>query len=202
MAKIDPRAVRSRQMLEEALIACMETKNAAAISVRELTEKAGLNRATFYLHFQDMPDFFEKIITQTLEGLIDAANTGKKGGKAEVFLPGAFYINYFAYIKRNQRLFQAMLGKNGLPVFREKLVEMGISEYYHLLEPYRTELEKHISLDILVCYIISAHTGLIDYWLRTGCKYSAEYMAAQVRYLTIESLGPVAALREKLNLPL
>lgn len=202
MSRTDPRTIRSHQMLVEALIACMETKNAAAISVSELTEKAGLNRATFYLHFQDMPDFFEKIIGQTLNGLIDAANTGKAGGKPEAFLPDSFYINYFLYIKKNKRLFQAMLGKNGLPVFRERLVEMGIHAYSHLLEPYRRELEKHIALDILVCYIISAHTGLIDYWLRTDCKYSAEYMAAQVRYLTIESLGPVAALREKLNLPL
>ncbi len=202
MSKTDPRTVRSHQMLVDALIDCMETKNAAAISVCELTEKAGLNRTTFYLHFQDMPDFFDKIIGKTVNGLIDAANTGKGDGKRGDFLPDSYYVNYFLYIKKNKRLFQAMLGENGLPVFRERLVDMGIQAYTQLLGPYRAELEKHIELDILVCYIISAHTGLIDYWLRTDCKYSAEYMAAQVRYLTIESLGPVAALREKLNLPL
>lgn len=97
MSRTDPQTIRSHQLLVEALIACMETKNAAAISVRELTEKAGLNRATFYLHFQDMPDFFEKIIEEKLNGLIDAANTGKVGGKLEAFLPDSFYINYFLY---------------------------------------------------------------------------------------------------------
>ncbi len=201
MQKTDPRTTRSRKLLIQALIHCMETKNASNISVRELTEAAELNRATFYLHYQDMPDFFDKLMTQTLEGLLNAANSGKPLGNG-LYSQHIFYTNYFKYIKENQCLFQALLGKNGLPEFRRRLIQVGVNAYTALLEPFRKKLEEHIALDILVWYIISAHIGLIEYWLRSNCKYSPEYMATQVHYLTVESLHPIAALREELDLPL
>jgi AcrR family transcriptional regulator len=49
----DPRVRRTRQLLQEALLALMAEKNFDAISVQDITERATLNRATFYAHFQD-----------------------------------------------------------------------------------------------------------------------------------------------------
>jgi len=49
----DPRILRSRQMLMEALLRLLTRKEFDDISVQEIADEATLNRATFYLHYRD-----------------------------------------------------------------------------------------------------------------------------------------------------
>src|ERR1700723_1308447 len=49
----DPRIVRSRHMLLEALAKLLTKKDFDDISIQEIADEATLNRATFYLHFPD-----------------------------------------------------------------------------------------------------------------------------------------------------
>ena len=49
----DPRVLRSRQMLMEALFRLLNRKEFDDISIQEIADEAGLNRATFYLHYPD-----------------------------------------------------------------------------------------------------------------------------------------------------
>lgn len=50
---IDPRIVRSRRMLMEALSKLLNIKDFDSISIQEIADEATLNRATFYLHYPD-----------------------------------------------------------------------------------------------------------------------------------------------------
>ena len=47
----DPRILRSRRMLMEALSKLLRKKEFETISVQEIAEEATLNRNTFYLHY-------------------------------------------------------------------------------------------------------------------------------------------------------
>jgi AcrR family transcriptional regulator len=49
----DPRILRSRKMLMEALVRLLDRKEFDDLSIQEIADEAGLNRATFYLHYQD-----------------------------------------------------------------------------------------------------------------------------------------------------
>jgi AcrR family transcriptional regulator len=49
----DPRIVRSRHMLKEALAKLLIHKSFDDISIQEIADEATLNRATFYLHYPD-----------------------------------------------------------------------------------------------------------------------------------------------------
>jgi AcrR family transcriptional regulator len=49
----DPRILRSRHMLMEALIRLLNRKEFDDISIQEIADEATLNRATFYLHYPD-----------------------------------------------------------------------------------------------------------------------------------------------------
>jgi len=50
---VDPRILRSRRMLQDALRKLLHEKDFEAISVQEIADEATLNRATFYLHYPD-----------------------------------------------------------------------------------------------------------------------------------------------------
>ncbi len=49
----DPRILRSRRMLMEALAKLLRKKAFEAISIQEIADEATLNRNTFYLHYPD-----------------------------------------------------------------------------------------------------------------------------------------------------
>lgn len=49
----DPRILRSRRMLMEALASLLNRKEFDDISIQEIADEATLNRATFYLHYPD-----------------------------------------------------------------------------------------------------------------------------------------------------
>src|ERR1700675_4681908 len=49
----DPRILRSRRMLTEALARLLTKKEFEDVSVQEIADEATLNRATFYLHYPD-----------------------------------------------------------------------------------------------------------------------------------------------------
>ena len=51
--KLDPRVVRTRGLILDAFHILLAEKNFGAISVQDVTDKAQINRATFYAHFED-----------------------------------------------------------------------------------------------------------------------------------------------------
>jgi AcrR family transcriptional regulator len=90
----DPRVRRTRQLLQNAFMELMEEKGFAAISIQDITERATVNRGTFYAHFADkyalldalMREQFQQVLTsklpsasrwetRTLRVLIEAALT-------------------------------------------------------------------------------------------------------------------------------
>jgi AcrR family transcriptional regulator len=51
--KNDPRFKRTHRMIEQAFLEAVAEKGFQSVSVQDITEKAGVNRATFYAHFPD-----------------------------------------------------------------------------------------------------------------------------------------------------
>src|SRR5713101_2998978 len=64
----DPRVKRTRQLLLQAFWALLEEKqNIHSISVQEIAERATVNRATFYAHFEDKYELLDSIIREKFQ---------------------------------------------------------------------------------------------------------------------------------------
>lgn len=66
----DPRIVRSRHMLMEALAKLLTQKNFDEISIQEIADEATLNRATFYLHYPDKNALLQAMAAERFGKLI------------------------------------------------------------------------------------------------------------------------------------
>jgi len=62
--KLDPRVKRTRSLILQAFGGLLAEKGFESISVQDITDKAEINRATFYAHFQDKYDLLNKAIGQ------------------------------------------------------------------------------------------------------------------------------------------
>jgi AcrR family transcriptional regulator len=63
--RVDRRVQRTRQLLQDALIAMMVEKGYEATTVQDIIDRANVGRATFYAHFADK----ETLLTSRLEDL-------------------------------------------------------------------------------------------------------------------------------------
>jgi AcrR family transcriptional regulator len=64
---IDRRSRRTKRALQTALLNLAEEKDLESISVREITDRADINRATFYQHFRDK----DELVSSALDALFD-----------------------------------------------------------------------------------------------------------------------------------
>ncbi len=68
--KTDPRVLRTRKLIEEAFLAVLTEVGFEDLSVQDVADRAGINRATFYAHYSDkyalMADWIRKDFTERL----------------------------------------------------------------------------------------------------------------------------------------
>ncbi len=62
--RTDPRIMRTRKLLREALASLLAQKNFASITVADISERATVNRATFYAHFTDKLALLDAMIRE------------------------------------------------------------------------------------------------------------------------------------------
>jgi len=67
----DRRIRRTRQLLKQASIEIMQKKGFLATSIQEITERANVNRGTFYDHFADKYELAEMLIRDEFHHLVD-----------------------------------------------------------------------------------------------------------------------------------
>src|ERR1700750_1527068 len=67
----DPRILRSRRMLMDALAKLLTQKEFEQISVQEIADEATLNRATFYLHYPDKSALLQAMTEFRFKELIE-----------------------------------------------------------------------------------------------------------------------------------
>lgn len=65
--KVDPRIARTRKAIIDAFIQLSEAKPFESITVKDITDKALINRASFYNHFLDKYDLMEKALLEDVQ---------------------------------------------------------------------------------------------------------------------------------------
>ncbi len=75
MNKSESKYFHTALRLDEALIALLEEKDLEYITVKEICQRAGGNRSTFYLHYETVADRVE-----TVAEIIEACVRPKGGG--------------------------------------------------------------------------------------------------------------------------
>src|SRR5512139_3713844 len=86
LKKIDPRVIRTRQLLRDALVSLIAEKGFDAITVQDIADRATLNRATFYLHYQDKHDLLINSLHDAIDELM--ADIGSTEANAQLLVDG------------------------------------------------------------------------------------------------------------------
>jgi AcrR family transcriptional regulator len=192
LKKLDPRVVRTRQLLRDALVSLIAEKGFDAITVQDIADRATLNRATFYLHYQDKHDLLIKSLHDAIDELM--ADIGPTEEKAPLMVDGPQrpIVQVFQHVARHARFFQVMMGAEGVPSFiagvRDYMAEITLN-WLNVLQP---DPEKSIvPLEIVANSLSWSLLGVLIWWLEHDMPHPPEYMAEQFRVLITSDLSEV-----------
>lgn len=117
------RSVRmTKQRLYKALIALLQQKDLREITVRELTEKAGISRGTFYFHYADIYALMEQMEEAQLEHLGQLMDALMPNFSQDDVPPAL--VTLFTYLNDNPDVCCALYGKSWESEFTRSAKEM------------------------------------------------------------------------------
>lgn len=176
--QIDRRIIRTKQGIQEALTELLEKKSIDKISVKEITDIAGINRGTFYLHYVDKYDLMEKSINQLMIEISETGsnilNLAQRHIHSELSRKKLVdeFTTLFKYIQKNSRLIKSLTNENSSYSFHHKFNELLKDRLIAKLGPKQK--------DVPAIYIVSAFSysiqGIIRTWLESGMEDTADMM--------------------------
>ncbi|WP_062321035.1 TetR/AcrR family transcriptional regulator [Halolactibacillus sp. JCM 19043] len=144
----DPRIIRTRKSVVDALLALMSEREIEKITVKDITQKADVNRATFYHHFKDkqallqytleehlirycvepfneIDTFSRELILGVLEAIIELHD----------YLEGHCQLNFHKFLLDIEQEIKSTLIARFFPIVKQGLNHP--SDDYALLETYK-----------------------------------------------------------------
>lgn len=193
----DARVIRTKEAIRNALMELIEEKGFEAITVKDITTKADINRGTFYVHYDDKHDLMAECQKEIMQGMSHIAkqnlqNVVVKLGDDNKPAPPSPAITIFEFLYENKVMMKALLGPKGDLSFQTSLRDF---IWKTLFEDNDHNLLKKENLlvpeEYLASYIASAHIGVIQQWLENGGKETPREMTQILSSINIH--GPFVA---------
>ncbi len=117
MNKNESKYFNTAILFDEALIYLLENKDIEYITIKEICNKAGVNRSTFYLHYETMNDLLNETINMIEKKFYSSFNKDlkiddliKKDDKKDLILVTSEYLKpYLHFVFENRKVFKLAL---------------------------------------------------------------------------------------------
>ena len=188
--KLDPRVVRTRLLLREALVASILDKGYDATNIQDITDRAGLRRATFYLHYRDKDDLLLKMMQETLDALMeDMEARSAKSFSAET-QPSEDLLT-FQHVQERADLYRAVLSGQGAAGITRGVRDFLAERIRVTCQRKHPDLDMSMPIDVLANYLAAVKLNMVIWWLDSGMPYTPEQMADMCSRLTLYGAAPI-----------
>lgn len=165
----------------KAFLDILETKDFEYITVKEICAKAGVNRSTFYLHYETIGDLLNEsaeYISDTMSGYFDRdmhiQDVSVMDKNDLYFINEEYLIPWLTSIKENRRLFRAAL-RSGHTIGMDRYTE---ALKKNILEPV---IERHgftkEDTEYVIAYYLEGLLSIVNVWVKNDCKKEIGDMA-------------------------
>ncbi len=172
--------VRTKKLISESFRKLLVIKPLNKISIREITDGCGLNRQTFYYHFQDIYSLLEWICQEEAVTFFKQQKiTTVRDGLAE----------FLSYFKENEAVCASAINVLGDERFRA-FVYSGLHDQMHsIVDEFSAELQVPDKCKAFVVqfYTISFTAYLVE-WIRSGLKPEPEELAGMLKIILQDNI--------------
>ena len=174
------RSQMTKKLLQTALVELMQEKPFKQINIKELCERADLNRTTFYLHYTDqqsvLDDIMQEIERRTDDYMENVSPSAKTVDYIEAFL---------IYIQKNALLFRTLLCNEDAESFRMEFIQHTLDKVRGNLPHYGNSLqEKYI-----LTFLMQGSVHILIEWINSDFDITSR-QAAGLIFSLCDSVRP------------
>ena len=166
--------------MDEALITLLEKKNFEYITIKEICDIAGVNRSTFYLHYNNISDLLKETTRYIIDKHLAYYEIDKQRISLQfetckreelLFITDEYLVPYLTFIKDNQRLFKVSIKQFNSFNMNEVYGRMfehifnPILERFHVPEKERAYVMK---------FYLTGVFAIVMEWLDKNCSEDME----------------------------
>lgn len=173
--------------MDEAFLDLLSKKDLAYITVKEICEKAGVNRSTFYLHYETVAD----LISESAEYMNRRFLTYLKPNSQEIvnrlkdcpldelyFITPEYLVPYLNYIKENRRLFKTVTENSETLRLGETYDKMFDAVFTPVLERFQVPPQER---KYVMAFYINGLIAVITEWIKQDCSDSVQDIIFVIR---------------------
>ena len=180
MNKNESKYFNTAVKMDKALIELLEEKDFEYITIKEICERAGVNRSTFYLHYENTADLLRETTQYILDSFLTYFSVAQNKRSFDfendelndlLLIKPEYVMPYLTYMKENQRVFRTSLKHLGTMNFDIVYEKMFRYIFDPILERFRfPENERKY----IMKFYLTGITAIVFEWISTGCKESTE----------------------------
>lgn len=186
-------------LMDEALILLLEKKEYSFITVKEICEKAGVNRSTFYLHYETIDDLLSecieyvgnKINIKFSDKVINKQVIKNSQLESLILITPEYLFPYLEFLKDNKAVFKIAYSQPNV------LKEQYIINHLHknIFEPILDRfLVPKVEQKYMMSFYLSGMSAVMIDWIKNDCK---EEIQTIINILTkCLNLGDMSCLKQ------
>lgn len=182
MNKSESKYFNTAIKMDEAFMELLEEKDFEYISVKEICERAGVNRSTFYLHYETIGDLLEECISYMNEKFLEYFNQNAENfvGRIDVvdlkelyLVTPNYLIPYLEYIKEHQRIFLTAMKRSHALRLDDTYDRMFTHVFNPIMDRFSvSDKEKKY----LLSFYMNGILAVIKTWILGNCDDDIDFM--------------------------
>ena len=176
MNKAESKYINTTILMDQALLILLEKKDLEFITIKEICAKAGVNRSTFYLHYENINDLLNETIDYLNQEFLSSFSTNNQTDRKPgdlVFIKKEFIIPYLEFVKKNMRVMK-MIHSKPLVFNNEKVYNKMKKEIFiPAVEQHNIPKQEQ---GYIVEFFTKGVVAIVCKWLDEGCVDSTEFI--------------------------
>ena len=177
--------LRTAELMDEALLELLGEKDLPFITVKEICQRAGVSRSTFYLHYEGIADLLAEsfhLLVGRLVARFDDSPIGSDlmrrlracpDGELHLMVP-AYLTPYLEFVRDNQKLFLAVVSHPEAFELDKAFSDLEEYVFQPILDRLRVPQPDRA---YLMTFYLSGLMAIITRWIRRDCADPIPYVA-------------------------
>lgn len=191
MNKNESKYFNTAKKMDDALLSLLDKKDYLYITVKDICAEAGVNRSTFYLHYEGMDDLLQEVIENTSKSFAKHFNTDetsdtlqeKKNLKDLYLIKDEFIVPYLEFVKENKKVYKA--ANHYRSVFKVDAAYQQLFKTVFSPIMMRFGLEEKWHKYVMDFYITGLNSIIMD-WAEDDCKEDVQDICDIIKNLIVK----------------
>ena len=176
MNKSESKYFNTAKKMDIALISLLKNKPFEYITISEICESAGVNRSTFYLHYETIRDLLDETVRYLLDDFLSYFSSNTSSVRLNIkecsldelnYISDKYLIPYLTYIKDNKEIFLTALLHSrelGLEDINSRMFE---NIFCPILNRFHYPAN---DMNYIMMYYLNGLNAIIIEWLKDDCN--------------------------------